>query len=101
MVTAKPVPDVLRLADERLDRIIAARPQLDAAGIAEVVGLIVARRDELIARARASGHAAGLPGINALLSLAFSIEFSLDGIQWDRVEAVSRALKVEMENGHL
>lgn len=83
-----------REAVEAYDAVLQARPATSHAGIAEATTRIVRIRDSLIARRRAGQRTDDvLARVNALVGAAYSAQFPIAGVRWERIETTRNALE--------
>jgi hypothetical protein len=90
----------LQAARDELRTILARRPAIEPAALAGVVDHLITSRDIQMAAGRSGLMASALSSTNAVLSLAYSVAYPLDGVQWPRIEATLAAVDQLLEETH-
>lgn len=97
VTTAVDCRSPLAAARDELRTVLARRPAIEPASLAAIVDHLIASRDVQVALARSGAMAGWLGRTNAVLSLAYSAAYPLDGIQWQRIEATLTAVDQLLE----
>jgi hypothetical protein len=82
-------------AADRYDHVVSDRPEALHEALTEAAARVIQLRDAVIARAREEGDTAreDLAAVSAVLSLAYSAQFPISGLRWDRMEQTRDALR--------
>lgn len=85
------------------EHLLERKPDIDHAMLANAVSKVVVLRDALVEDRRAGNFTKRdeqrLMKVNSVLSFAFSAEFPLVGIQWERIEKTAEALRSLVDSG--